>query len=306
LLLICHRNPDGDALGATLALYSVLRLQLKREVILLCNDVVPENFRFLPYFFEFRTKLDPHKDRFDTVVFLDTADRKQIGLEKFLPIIFNKKINRINIDHHHDNSCFGDINLVVDSSSTSEVIFRLLKNFGWEITSQIATCLLTGIYTDTGSFQHDNATRETFQIASELILKGARLNLIIRNTFQYKPLSRLRLWGRALRRIRRDQKEGINVSVITKKDLEEVGATLDDLEGVVSVINTIPNTKATILLSEKNNRDEIKGSIRTEMDDVDVSQIASLFGGGGHKKASGFSLPGRLERTGRGGWKIVK
>ncbi len=308
ILIICHRGPDGDCLGSMLALFSALKFQLHKEVKLLCHDLVPLNMRFLPNFFEVQTDINFKKEHFDLIIFVDVAEKKQIGLAELVPSIFRSTAKKINIDHHKESDTskgMGDINLIVQSAATAEIIFHLFKIFHWQIDSQIATCLLTGIYTDTGSFQHDNATEKTFQIASELILKGARLNLIIKNTFNYKPIPRLRLWGRALSRIQRDQKEGINVSVITKEDLKEVGADLEDLEGVVSVINTIPNTKATILLSERD-ENEIKGSIRTEADDVDVSQIASLFGGGGHKKASGFSLPGRLERTGGGSWRIVK
>ncbi len=305
ILLISHRKPDGDTLGAMLALFLALKFQLGKEVFLLCADEVPEHFRFLPNFFEIKQEIDPEKKGIDLVITVDVAVKALLGLDDLLLSIFSHERKTINIDHHHDNSSYADLNLVLESSSTSEIIFHLISGLGLKVDSKIATCLLTGIYTDTGSFQNDNTTPETFRIASQLILKGARLGLINRNVFRNKPISRLRLWGRALSHVQRDQKRGVNVSVITQKDLEECGATLEDLEGVVNMINAIPDTRATILLSEQE-KNEIKGSIRTDSDEIDVSQIASLFGGGGHKKASGFSIPGRLERTGEGSWKIIK
>lgn len=305
VLIISHRKPDGDTLGAMLALFLALKFQLGKEVFLLCADEVPEHFRFLPNFFEIKQEIDPEKKGIDLVITVDVAVKALLGLDDLLLSIFSHEIKTINIDHHHDNSSYADLNLVLESSSTSEIIFHLIGELGLKVDSKIATCLLTGIYTDTGSFQNDNTTPETFRVASQLILKGARLGLINRNVFRDKPISRLRLWGRALSHVQRDQKRGVNVSVITQKDLEECGATLEDLEGVVNMINAIPDTRATILLSEQE-KNEIKGSIRTDSDEIDVSQIASLFGGGGHRKASGFSIPGRLERTGEGSWKIIK
>jgi len=305
VLLISHRKPDGDTLGAMLALFLALKFQLGKEVFLLCADEVPEHFRFLPNFFEIKQEIDLEKKRIDLVITVDVAVKALLGLDDLLLSIFSHERKTINIDHHHDNSSYADLNLILESSSTSEIIFHLIGELGLKVDSKIATCLLTGIYTDTGSFQNDNTTPETFRIASQLILKGARLGLINRNVFRNKPISRLRLWGRALSHVQRDQKRGVNVSVITQKDLEECGATLEDLEGVVNMINAIPDTRATILLSEQE-KNEIKGSIRTDSDEIDVSQIASLFGGGGHRKASGFSIPGRLKRTGEGSWKIIK
>ncbi|MFC1651845.1 bifunctional oligoribonuclease/PAP phosphatase NrnA [Patescibacteria group bacterium] len=305
ILILMHKRPDGDALGTGLALFLALKFQLGKEVFLLCRDEVPEDFRFLPSFFEIKQEIDLEKEKIDLVITVDVAEKHLLGLDDLLPAIFDGQKKTLNLDHHHTNPLYADINLVIQSSSTAEILFYLLEELELNIDSKIATCILAGIYTDTGSFQHQNVTPETFEVASKLILKGARLGLISRNVFNTKPVSRLRLWGRALSHIQRDQKRGVNVSVITQKDLEECGATLDDLEGVVSMINTVPDTKATILLSEQE-KNEVKGSIRTESDDVDVSQIASIFGGGGHKKASGFSIPGRLERTGEGSWKIIR
>ncbi|TES95368.1 bifunctional oligoribonuclease/PAP phosphatase NrnA, partial [Patescibacteria group bacterium] len=257
ILLISHRKPDGDTLGAMLALFLALKFQLGKEVFLLCADEVPEHFRFLPNFFEIKQEIDPEKKGIDLVITVDVAVKALLGLDDLLLSIFSHERKTINIDHHHDNSSYADLNLVLESSSTSEIIFHLISGLGLKVDSKIATCLLTGIYTDTGSFQNDNTTPETFRIASQLILKGARLGLINRNVFRNKPISRLRLWGRALSHVQRDQKRGVNVSVITQKDLEECGATLEDLEGVVNMINAIPDTRATILLSEQE-KNEIK------------------------------------------------
>ena len=163
--------------------------------------------------------------------------------------------------------------------------------------------LLTGIYTDTGGFQHTNVSAKTLRVASELMSRGAKLRNISDNVSNHKSPSMLKLWGLALDRITHLPDIKLVYSVITRADIENVGATDQDLAGVVNLINTAAEDVAALLLYETGDG-KIKGSLRTESSKIDVARIAKLFGGGGHKKAAGFLIEGHLKKS-NSGWKIV-
>ncbi|MDZ7587462.1 MAG: DHHA1 domain-containing protein [Patescibacteria group bacterium] len=167
----------------------------------------------------------------------------------------------------------------------------------------IATAILTGIYTDTGGFKHSNTTPVTLNIASELLDYGAKLKTITRNVALNKSVAALRLWGITLTRLHKNQELEIVSSVITRQDLEDCGATYYDLAGVVNLMNSIPDSKAAILFFETPDG-LIRASLRTEKDNVDIAKIARLFGGGGHKKAAGFNIKADLKLNGNS-WEIV-
>ena len=167
----------------------------------------------------------------------------------------------------------------------------------------MATALLTGIYFDTGGFRHQNTTNEVLSIVSELLKKGARLNKITENIDNQRPISLFKLWGIALDRLRLNKKYGLSVSVITMEDIEKAGATEEEISGLVNLLNSAPESSVALLLCESFG-DKIKGSLRTESDQIDISKLAKSLGGGGHKKAAGFTINGRIELE-DGSWKIV-
>lgn len=300
ILLITHRNPDGDAIGSTLGFYLTL-MKLGKNPKPFCIDPLPSNFSFLPESSQVVNHFDI-KD-FDMIIILDCGSPSQMGLgEDKEKEILNSNLPLINIDHHISNPRFASINIVESGAAAcAQIIYYLISELKVKINKYIATCLLTGLYTDTGSFMHDNTTPEVLKIASELLVLGGRYNKISSN-IRLKTIPALRLWGRALSRIQKDRQLGIATSIITKKDLSECQASYDDLSGVVSLINTIPNIKATLLLSEREGG-EIKGSLRSEVGGLDVSKVAAVLGGGGHPRASGFSVKGRLKKE-KNGWVI--
>lgn len=299
VLVGTHEHPDGDALGSTLAFMHGLRVQGK-EVVGFIPDEPPEFFAFLPGLREL-TVLKPDVSTFDLVLVLDYTQLYRTHMEE--EVLAHP--NTICIDHHYDNLKQANLNLVVpEAAATAQIVYELFKEAGIEITPDIATCLLTGIFTDTGSFMHDSVTPDILDIASDLMNKGARLSHIAHETYQRKDLSGLKIWGRALSRIFTDEETGASVSLITLTDLEECEATLDDLSGVVNMLNTLPNTKYAMLLVEYE-PGKIKGSLRSEPHKgVDVSQIAKRLGGGGHKLASGFEVNGRIVEQ-DGMWRIL-
>lgn len=289
VLIGTHEHPDGDALGSSLAMLHALESKGISATVYI-PDPAADFFQFIPGF-ERLTTTKPNINEFDTVILLDYTQLYRTHLEQ--EVLGKPRV--ISIDHHYDNTKQAAINLIVpEAAATAHIIFPLLFALDISITPNIANCLLTGIFTDTGSFMHDSVTPEILQISSYLMQKGARLSHIAHETYQKKELSGLQIWGRALSRILMSKKTGVAVSIITKEDLTECHATLDDLSGVVSMLNALPDTTYAMLLVE-HEYGKIKGSLRSEpQKGVDVSKIAKRLGGGGHKLASGFEISGHI------------
>lgn len=300
ITLIAHRKPDGDSLGACLALHLGL-MSMGKQTLLACVDLPARRFSFLPDIEKF------HKhflyDIQDLLVISDAGDSKMSGYHELIPGFLSNQIPILNLDHHISNNYYGKYNYVHPTSASATMIaYEVLRALGVSITKDMATSLLTGIYNDTGGFMHSNTNLRVFQIAAELAHFEADGPLIARNLLLEKPVHQLRTWGLALNRLRRN-KENVISSVLTLEDLRQCGASSEETGGVIDLINTVADAKFTVLLAE-DEKGFVKGSFRTQKDDVDVAKIAAEFGGGGHRKAAGFRLPGRLrEQT---VWKIVQ
>lgn len=298
VLIGTHEHPDGDALGSSLALMQALRLQSK-EVTVFAPNPAPEMFSFLPGVENLITNV-PDPSQYDAVVLLDSTTVERAHLDGLI----ESHPATICIDHHYHNVSECTYNLIVpEAAATAYILTVFFEETHTPITKDMATCLLTGIFTDTGSFMHDSTTPEIMKLAALLMSKGARLSHIAHETYQKKELPGLKIWGRALSRTMTNSETGATVSVITAKDLKECGATLDDLSGVVNILNTLSITKFALLLTEYS-PGRIKGSLRSEPHKgVDVSKIAKRLGGGGHKLAAGFEVSGHLvEKDGM--WRV--
>jgi bifunctional oligoribonuclease and PAP phosphatase NrnA len=299
ILLFAHTHPDGDAVGSVLALKYYIE-NLGKYAAIACFDPFPS---FLENLFPDRFEFPAHLDikSFDLIIACDAVER---GFQKILPEIKNEKIIAL-LDHHSYVSMKADINIIdTQFSSVCEILYQFFTVNKIEITKKIATALLLGILNDTGSFQHSNTTPRVMEIASSLMKKGAPLTKIIEGTFSNKNISTLKLWGRAFEKAKVNPQNGMIISVLTKKDINELGATTDDIAQVAQILNTVPGTKFSLILSERDGG-FVKGSLRSEeYKGVDVSKIASEFGGGGHKLASGFEIKGKIVET-IDGWKIV-
>lgn len=302
-LLMLHQEPDGDTLAGSLAIFLSLK-KLKKNVSMVCIDDVPKPFLFLPGIENVQN--DILFGDYEVIIVVDCGDIRRTGFADRLKIFAKVFKNLINIDHHPKNDLWkiANINIVDQSaSSASEIIWGILKKLPIELDRQIATAIMTGIYTDTGGFKHSNTSPKTLTIASELLSYGANLKQITKNVTLNKSLPALKLWGIALSRLRKNQELEIVSSVITTQDLKDCQASYYDLAGVVNLINSIPDSKAAILFYETP-EEQIRASLRTEKDNVDVSKIAKLFGGGGHKKAAGFTIDAKLKLNGQD-WEIV-
>ncbi|MFA6492714.1 MAG: bifunctional oligoribonuclease/PAP phosphatase NrnA [Patescibacteria group bacterium] len=293
-LLMVHVEPDGDTLAATVACYMGLK-SLGKKVSMVCINEVPKPFLFLPEIDKIQK--DVLFGDYEVIIVIDCGDLRRTGFPERLKKFAQTFKNFINIDHHPKNDLWkiANINIVDQSaSSASEIVWGLLKQLPIKINRDIATAILTGIYTDTGGFKHSNTSPKTLEIAGELLSYGAKLKTITKNVALNKSIAALRLWGVTLSRLHKNQDLEIVSSVITHQDLDDCGATYYDLAGVVNLMNSIPDSKAAILFFETP-EGNIRASLRTEKDNVDIGKIAKLFGGGGHKKAAGFTIEAELK-----------
>ncbi len=298
ILLTTHERTDGDDLGSVLAIRQELLHQGKRVTVAIKGGV-PESLRFMPGSETVIEDID--STDFDLLIISGCSVKERCKNEK----IINLQIPTINIDHHPDNTGFGTVNVVDGAkSAVAELAYDLFKFNQWQITASVATCLLTGIFTDTGSFMHSNTHHSTLLAASDLMRKGGRIHTIAKHTYRGKTVSALKAWSTALENSYYDSNKKIIYSVITQEDAEKLeNLQSSHFEGLVETLNKVPGARFAMFLKQEG--DIVKGSLRSEEHKgVNVSDIAHKLGGGGHKLASGFSLVGKLVRTESGSWHV--
>ncbi len=286
LCVVGHVRPDGDCIGSQLALTLALRAADK-NVVCWNEDPVPRKYAFL----------DPRKivsapkpgQTFDCVISTDAASYERLGkVSEFI----TRRGTLINIDHHGSNTRFGDINWVSSRDpSSGELIYRLLKQAGWKITSEIADCLFTAISTDTGSFQYPSTRPQTYHVAGELVKRGASLARICDEVYQSYPLSRARLLQHVYGKFKLSQNNRIAWFWLRKADLARTGAESNDTEGLIDHIRAIEPVVVACVFEEVE-PELTRISLRSKNVNVNVSDICALFGGGGHPAAAGAKITG--------------
>ena len=287
-LLTAHEGPDGDALGSLLGMHHLLTQLGKDSVMFLAAKEfpLPIEYRFLPLEEVFHEAPADMADR--TIVFLDCGNIDRMPVD-FLTDGDNFTIN---IDHHHDNTRFGDVNLVnVGASCTAEIVYDLALLLGATITKEMAAALYVGLITDTGKFMYENTNSHTHRVAAELIDAGVDVDDTYRRLYEHVPLEKLRLIARALESLQIHCDGRLVVSNITAADYEATGAGEEMTEGVIDHLRSIDGTKVAAVVRDLGNRGRAarKVSLRSSEGDIDVSAIARKRGGGGHKRAAGFS-----------------
>jgi len=299
ILITSHINPDGDAVGAGLGLFLALNKHNERNkkadedymekvVRFVLQDSIPRNLRFLSgsEMVE-RDEYVQTKYDFDLIICVDAANKERIGSSLRH---FDRSKFVINIDHHTSNTMYGDIDHVEDISSTSEIIYALINDMGIEIDMEIGEALYTGLVNDTGNFAHSNVTPATLAMAGALLERGVDNSKIIREFFQNKNLPSLKIMGMALSEMVYVPEKKLTYFYLSKDALDSVGALKEDTEGIVNLINSYNESEVSLFLIGMENGN-VKGSMRSKHD-ADVNKIASLFGGGGHVKAAGFTAEG--------------
>jgi phosphoesterase RecJ-like protein len=286
-LLTTHEGPDGDALGSLLALHEILTQLGKDSVMFLAEKEfpLPVEYRFLALQEVFH---EPPADLSDRIiVFLDCGNIDR------MPVEWLREGQRIlNIDHHHDNTRFGDVNLVdVDASCTAEIVYDLSHRLGAETTKSIAQALYVGLITDTGMFMYENTDARTHRVAADLIEAGVDVNEIFRRLYERVPEEKLKLIARALGKIDRHLGGTLSTTYLSADDYAATGADETMTEGIIDFVRGIEGTSVAAVVRDKPDsaRESRKVSLRSTDGSVDVSRIARKMGGGGHRRAAGFS-----------------
>ncbi|HZN90307.1 MAG TPA: bifunctional oligoribonuclease/PAP phosphatase NrnA [Thermoleophilaceae bacterium] len=289
LLLTTHENPDGDALGSLLSMHWILEQLGKDSVMFMSPDEFPLPWEYRAFRFDGLMGSPPADVAERTIVFLDCGNIDR------MPVDFLQEdgLHILNIDHHHDNTRFGTVNLVVpEASCTAEIVWRLAKELGAEITPPVADALYTGLVTDTGKFMYENTSPEAHRMAAELIETGVEPHQVYRRLYEDLPFRRLVLLQRALASVERHDDGALTIAHLTRDDYQETGALETDSEGVVDHMRAVEGTRVAGLVRELLGADREgmrKVSLRATDGTVDVSRIAREFGGGGHPQAAGFS-----------------
>lgn len=292
VIIVAHQNADGDALGSACAMYEHLKNRGLKTTIFCITPVNPR-LAFLPHSDKLQTDIEIFSDySWDVIIVLDSGDLQYAGVHL---LIKNHPAEIINIDHHNTNARYGtNHNLVLPTaSSTAEVVYQFLHHIHANISHRMATALLTGIITDTDNFTNSATNITAMAAAGDLIRRGGNLNLINENTVRNKSLNLLRLWGTVLNRLKKHEALGLAYTFITQNDLNKHQVDENDSEGIANFLNNLDDAKIALILKETADG-KIKGSFRTTKDDVDVSAMAKKMGGGGHKKAAGFTTTGTI------------
>jgi len=281
IAIVSHENPDGDCIGSMLALYLALKKKGKNVRMFLKNNV-PKNLRFLPAAEKIEV-VDRIDEKFDVLVLLDTGELKRTGIEN----IENCYSKLINIDHHITSEGIGDLFYINSSSAaTGEIIYQIVKLMGIDNDKEIATCLYTSIFTDTGGFKYSNTTSITHQIAGDLINTGIDFVYIVNKVFDEMSLSKFNLLRDVLQTLELLEGNKIAFLTVTREMLIKNGASRDETENLINFARNIEDVEVAAIFIEE--EDKIKVSLRSKYY-IDCAQVAKEFGGGGHVRAAGFT-----------------
>jgi len=292
IALVSHQNPDGDTLGSAVAFAQYL-LNHGKQVKIFCLSSVPDKFNFLHNIG--LVSNDPFVFRdVDTITVLDCGDLRYAGVAELLK---EHNATIVNIDHHATNEKYGRYNLVMDNwASTTEVVYNFFKINNITITPTMATALLTGLITDTDNFTNSATSHTSLTAAGQLLRLGANWLIINRSLLQNKSIHLLKLWGIVLSRLNKQSDINMAYTYLTNKDMTEHGANDADVEGIANFLNKLNDDSSISLFMKETENGTMKGSFRTTRDDIDVSALAKKLGGGGHKKAAGFTVDGNVEQ----------
>ena len=284
-----HDNPDGDAIGSLLATHLALEGLGKESVMVLGGSApLPGEYHFLGLEEHGLARSAPPDTADRVLVAVDCAQESRI----VEPRLVKEARLTVNIDHHHDNTRFGDVDLVVaDASSTAEVLADVFAKLRVALTPQIAEALYTAVVTDTGRFQYSNTTPKALRLASQLVEAGANVSKVFIEVYESTPFPKLKLLARALEHARELAGGRIVVSELRRADFDAAGAEEPYSEGIIDHLRAVDGAELVALVRElpAGASSARKGSLRSHPDGVDVSAIARTFGGGGHKRAAGFS-----------------
>lgn len=290
VVVLTHESPDGDAVASSLSVMHALS-QLGKEV----DIIIPEyskDFKFLPG--ADKIKAESEIKQYDLAISVDCSDLKRlVGSKEY----FETAKRTIEIDHHSVNAMFADLNYVDPvAPACAQVLIAMFEYFGIEINKELGTCILTGIITDTGGFQYSGVTPETFEFAAELLRKGVNISQICQKVLRNKTKANCELTKLLYDRLEFLEDGKIAISYITVEDNKNVNAQMGDDEGLVETARDIEGVEVAVLLKEKEGANGFKASLRSK-EQVNVSDVCFLLGGGGHPRAAGCFVSGDIEQV---------
>jgi bifunctional oligoribonuclease and PAP phosphatase NrnA len=289
--ITCHISPDGDSIGSSLALMLGLK-KINKKPYIISRETIPDIYKFLPHSDKFDVSNSDISAGTDCLVVLDCGNVERINGSFD---IGSRGYSLINIDHHLSNDRYGDINYVdTNASAVGEIVYDILSVLGSEIDSEIAACLYTAIITDCGSFKYTNTTAKTHNIAGNLICTGIDFTEIHRMIYENKPFNRIKLYAKVIDNMYLTLSDRLCVMELNKMMLTKLNLGESDTSDVVSIGMEIDSVEVAALFKEKD--DGIRVSLRSKHD-FDARKIAEAFGGGGHSKASGFTIRKSLQEA---------
>lgn len=286
--IFCHARPDGDTIGSACALKKALSGKGISATVF-CSDPVPQKYLFLE---EPRRIIKDYSGDFSEFSALLASDNAEITRLGDFATAFTKHKNTYSVDHHISNTRYAKINLVLDKASNAENVFSIIKEMKADVTPEIANLLAMGVMTDTGGFRHKNVTAETFFTAGELVKFGADMNTIYYETFTRQSKERAELFGKTMSKIRYFYGGRAAVATVRLKDLANTGALQEETEGFIDFVMGISGVEIGACVMETDSN-KFKISLRSK--GADVNAVAAIFGGGGHKLASGCKITGDYE-----------
>ena len=288
-VVLAHENPDGDAVGSALGVCTFLKELGKTDIDVLFKEY-PETFNFLPN--SDIIKQESTFEKYDITIVIDCPNSDRVSKE-YRKFIENAKII-VQFDHHLRNSMFGDYNVVNPvAPACSQILVSALEYLKIDISKDVATCLLAGIITDTGGFRFNSTTAETFEFAAWCLSKGINVAKVYKEAMMTKTITQFKAEKLALDRLEFFNDDKITFTYITKQDIDELGIKSGELDGIAGVGITIKDVEVAIFAREKD--DGFKISFRSN--NIDVSDICMLFGGGGHKLAAGCQIDSSIEEV---------
>ena len=286
-ILVTHENPDGDALGSLVAMQEILRALDKDSVMFMAAEEFPLPYEYRFFVLDGLVSVVPDDVAKRTIVFLDCGNIDRNPAHE----LKRDGSHILNLDHHHDNTRFGTVNHVVpEASCTAEVVWDLMKALGVRPTLPVAEALYVGLVTDTGKFMYENTDARSHRMAAGLIEAGVEVNDVYRRLYEHAPIEKLKLLAQALGKIEILDDGRLAVTYISTDDYGATGASEGLTEGVIDHLRTIDGTLAAAVVRDQaeSGRAARKVSMRSTDGRVDVSAIARVHGGGGHRRAAGF------------------
>lgn len=312
ILVVTHFNPDGDGLSSACAMAEYLK-DLNQRYTLFCYTEPPETFSFLSHIKEFKfiesLAGEVKEDMpisfadYDLIIILDCGSLSRTRLDGLIPGRAAHQII-VEFDHHQAVDHYADLEIRETlAAATAELVYYFFRANNIHVSKIIANTLITGVLTDTANFLYPQTSDKTIGAASELVRLGAQMPRVAKNTLHNKSIEALRLWGRVMANLKINTKYNLAITVLPKEEFEQHDIDKEELEGISGFLSNLAGVSGLLFLREEGDG-MLRGSLRTSHHKVDISKLAKLLGGGGHAKASGFSIKGSLVQT-KTGWKVI-